>query len=113
MHYHNMQHTSLSLDDYLDLLNLAIRLGDEHWQAEIISTLKQMQEPPEMCSDKEEYSEQELWQCIDQINNRMHQLYAELKATQDESMQRKLLDQMWELKIARIEVFRKLKSIYQ
>jgi len=113
MHHHNMKDASLSLDDYLDLLNLAIRLGDEHWQAEIISTLKQMQEQPEICSEKKEYSEQELWQCIDQINRKMHQLYAELKATRDESKQRKLLDQMWELKIARIEVYRKIRSIYQ
>ncbi|MCM3784626.1 hypothetical protein M3231_16810 [Neobacillus mesonae] len=31
--------TSLQLDDYLDLLNLAVSVGDEKWQKEIIRKL--------------------------------------------------------------------------
>ena len=37
--------TSLTLDDYLDLLGLAIRLEDRKWQADIIRTLHHLQEP--------------------------------------------------------------------
>lgn len=106
--------TSLTLDDYLDLLGLAIRLEDRKWQADIIRTLHHMQEPQgENQVKSEECTEQELWQCVNQINDRMFALYNELKATDDQDMQRKLLDQMWELKIARVEVFRKIRSIYQ
>lgn len=113
MENHDKEPASLSLDDYLDLLNLAIRLGDTKWQVDIMATLQQMQEPqskPHM--KKDECTEQELWQCVDQINDRMLVLYNDLKATDDEDMQRELLDQMWRLKIARVEVFRKIRSIY-
>ncbi|MEO3945406.1 hypothetical protein [Gorillibacterium sp. CAU 1737] len=34
--------TRLSLDDYLDLLNLAIALQDEAWQKEITAKLEKM-----------------------------------------------------------------------
>ncbi|MCT1403606.1 hypothetical protein M4D81_31870 [Paenibacillus sp. p3-SID867] len=106
--------TSLTLDDYLDLLSLAIRLEDRKWQADIVRTLRHMLEPQDKKQAKsEECTEQELWQCVNQINDRMFALYNELKATDDKDMQRKLLDQMWELKIARVEVFRKIRSIYQ
>ncbi|WP_018751684.1 hypothetical protein [Paenibacillus sanguinis] len=33
----------LSTDDYLDLLNLATRLGDQQWQKEIIRKLEAKQ----------------------------------------------------------------------
>ena len=89
MEHGDKEPTSLSLDDYLDLLNLAIRLEDRKWQADIIRTLHHMQE------------------------SQMSARYHELKATDDKDIQRKLLDQMWELKIARVEVFRKIRSIYQ
>jgi hypothetical protein len=105
--------TSLTLDDYLDLLSLAIRLEDRKWQADIVRTLRHMQEPQgEKQVKSEECTEHELWQCMNQINDRMFALYNELKATDDKDKQRKLLDQMWELKIARVEVFRKIRSIY-
>ncbi|WP_178020001.1 hypothetical protein [uncultured Paenibacillus sp.] len=35
--------TRLSIDDYLDLLNLAAHLGDRQWQKEIIRKLEMMQ----------------------------------------------------------------------
>lgn len=35
---------SLQVDDYLDLLNLAARLGDLKWQKEIIRRLEYMQD---------------------------------------------------------------------
>ncbi|WP_187386505.1 hypothetical protein [Paenibacillus ihumii] len=35
---------SLQVDDYLDLLNLATRLGDLKWQKEIIRRLEYMQD---------------------------------------------------------------------
>jgi len=114
MEHGDKEPTSLSLDDYLDLLSLAIRLEDRKWQADIIRTLHHMQESlGEEQAKSEECTEQELWQCVDQINERMSALYHELKATDDKDIQRKLLDQMWELKIARVEVFRKIRSIYQ
>ncbi|WP_199794871.1 hypothetical protein [Paenibacillus faecalis] len=31
----NLRRTNLQIDDYLDLLNLAIQLGDVKWQKEI------------------------------------------------------------------------------
>ena len=36
------QKTSLHTDDYLDLLNLAVRIGDLKWQKEIIRKLEYM-----------------------------------------------------------------------
>ncbi|MFP4975058.1 hypothetical protein ACE6ED_06590 [Paenibacillus sp. CN-4] len=34
--------TSLKLDDYLDLLNLAVKVGDLKWQKEIKSKLQHL-----------------------------------------------------------------------
>lgn len=34
-----LQKTTLQLDDYLDLLNLAMNIGDVKWQKEIIRKL--------------------------------------------------------------------------
>ncbi|WP_169725592.1 hypothetical protein [Paenibacillus bovis] len=34
------QKTSLQIDDYLDLLNLAVHVGDHKWQKEIIRKLE-------------------------------------------------------------------------
>ena len=79
--------TSLTLDDYLDLLNLAIRLEDRKWQADIVRTLRHMLEPQGKKQAKsEECTEQELLQCLNQINDRMFALYNELKATDDKDM---------------------------
>lgn len=39
----NRRKTRLNIDDYLDLLNLAARLGDRQWQKEIIRKLEMMQ----------------------------------------------------------------------
>ncbi|MNC72471.1 hypothetical protein D3C75_1235270 [compost metagenome] len=36
------QKAYLQIDDYLDLLNLANRLGDQNWQQEIIAHLAEM-----------------------------------------------------------------------
>ncbi|MEW4371103.1 hypothetical protein [Paenibacillus kandeliae] len=36
------QKTSLQIDDYLDMLNLAVHIGDQKWQKEIIRKLAYM-----------------------------------------------------------------------
>ncbi|WP_438347334.1 hypothetical protein ACP8HI_16730 [Paenibacillus sp. FA6] len=38
----SVQHLSLQIDDYLDLLNLAKRVEDLKWQKEIIRKLERM-----------------------------------------------------------------------
>lgn len=39
----NSRRSSLNVDDYLDLLNLAAHLGDVKWQKEIMRKLHYMQ----------------------------------------------------------------------
>lgn len=39
----SMRKTCLQIDDFLDLLNLAIQLGDQKWQREIIRKLEYLQ----------------------------------------------------------------------
>lgn len=39
----SLRKPSLQIDDYLDLLNLATRLGDHKWKKEIIRKLESLQ----------------------------------------------------------------------
>lgn len=43
MTFSTRKKTRLEIDDYLDLLILATRLGDRQWQKEIIRKLEMMQ----------------------------------------------------------------------
>ncbi|WPP41648.1 hypothetical protein SK066_01405 [Paenibacillus hunanensis] len=38
------QKTTLQIDDYLDLLNLAVHIGDRKWQKEIIRKLEYLKQ---------------------------------------------------------------------
>ncbi|MEF3355194.1 hypothetical protein PV403_18810 [Paenibacillus sp. GYB006] len=44
--------TNLKLDDYLDLLNLAVSIGDEKWQKEIVRKLSYTYPSSKLVSNK-------------------------------------------------------------
>ncbi|MFX3633686.1 MAG: hypothetical protein ACE3L7_25375 [Candidatus Pristimantibacillus sp.] len=96
------------IDDYLDLLNYAQKLGDLDWQIEIIAQLyqsKKLTEPLILAHKTEE-----LQRRFDLINEKILNIYSLLKATNDEYEIHSLTDEVFQLNLQRIELFIQLKS---
>jgi len=103
--------TAQWINDYLDLYNFAVTIGDTDWQQQLLQTL----------ADKDKYiqAEQEqvivlhLWLKFDSINRKMIELYEQLRNTRDsEYEQRRLIEKVWEFKQQRIMIVSKLKELY-
>lgn len=97
------------VDDYLDLLNYAKRIGDVAWQHEIISTL----------NDSERYKEQAalelrteaLWLQFDAVNAKMLELYRQLREPENAYIAARITEEVWELKTRRVEIGKKLNAV--
>ncbi|MFD1884174.1 hypothetical protein [Paenibacillus wenxiniae] len=95
-------------DDYLDLLNYAIQIGDEQWQQEILTNLKRLNHSEEW---KREWAvTEQLWRQFDRINQQLLSLYDSIRETSDDSSKQYLLEQWWQLKLERISVSRKIQA---
>lgn len=96
------------INDYLDLYNYAVALGDTEWQLELLTKLKQNGVHIERHM-RENYREQ-LWRTFDSINRSMLEIYDELRKTKNVRTSEILKERVWELKIRRLDVSRKLKA---
>ncbi|AEI41087.1 hypothetical protein [Paenibacillus mucilaginosus] len=96
------------VDDYLDLLNMAKRLQDTQWEQELLQTLQEYKR--HTAAEIHYRFTQELWRRFDEINRRMLELYEKLKANRDQQENRLLQEQVWDLKLERIEVMRRIHS---
>ncbi|MFC4099425.1 hypothetical protein [Paenibacillus xanthanilyticus] len=94
------------VDDYLDLLNMAKRLQDQEWEQELLQTLREYKRHSAM--EIHYRMTQGLWRRFDEINRRMLELYEKLKANQDQTENEQIQEQVWDLKIERIDVMRRI-----
>ncbi len=95
-------------DDYLDLLNYAIQIGDEEWQQEILLNLKRLNHSEEW--QHEWAVTEQLWRQFDRINQQLLSLYDSIRETTDDSSKQRLLEQWWQLKLERISVSRQIQA---
>jgi uncharacterized coiled-coil protein SlyX len=93
------------IDDYLDLYNYAKLLGDVVWQQEIINKLSD-----QALQDEEVhyFILQELWNRFETINRKLIALHQQLKDSNDTVLAEQIKEQMWELKLQRVAITRKI-----
>ncbi|GMK37714.1 hypothetical protein PCCS19_07680 [Paenibacillus sp. CCS19] len=94
------------VDDYLDLLNYAKRIGDIPWQQEIIKALNDAERHLEKAAL--ELRRETLWQQFDAINVKMLELYRQLRETDNSTIAARITEEVWELKIRRTEIGKQL-----
>lgn len=101
--------TKQAIDDYLDLLNYAKKIGDLDWQANLLHMLHKLNESPEhsMYGPLQNH----LWNQFDEINSEILDLFIEIRRSQDDTHKRHLLEKLWELKLVRIEISQKIKAL--
>ncbi|KHL97270.1 hypothetical protein QW71_02640 [Paenibacillus sp. IHB B 3415] len=100
----------MSIDDYLDLLNYAIAINDEQWQADLLDRLKNYKELAE--AQKQVDSVRELWSRFDHINFMLLQLFDKLRDHEDAEGSDRWKEQIWELKMERITVAKQIQERY-
>ncbi|MEI2394377.1 MULTISPECIES: hypothetical protein [Paenibacillus] len=100
----------MSIDDYLDLLNYAIAINDEQWQADLLDRLKNYKELAE--AQKQVDSVRELWSRFDHINFMLLQLFDKLRDHEDDEGSDRWKEQIWELKMERITVAKQIQDRY-
>ncbi|ACT00874.1 hypothetical protein [Paenibacillus sp. JDR-2] len=98
------------INDYLDLYNYAKQIGDQEWQRDISRSL---------AGWKEQASQQalsmkaaELWRKFDVINRKMLDLYRQLRNSDDSSDLKTLREEVWLLKLQRVELSRQFKESF-
>jgi hypothetical protein len=101
----------MSVDDYLDLLNYAKAINDEQWQADIIESLKNLNAASEDHQVQEE-SVIELWSQFDAVNILIMKLFEKLRKNEDSEQQFHWKEQLWELKLERSLLSKKILNRY-
>ncbi|WP_058301488.1 hypothetical protein [Gorillibacterium timonense] len=97
------------INDHLDLYNYALALGDSEWQAELKQRF--LAREKHFNSVTADLLRQDLWRMFDQINVKMLELFGELRSEQDREREAELRSKVWELKVMRVEIVRKIKSL--
>ncbi|AJS59727.1 hypothetical protein [Paenibacillus sp. IHBB 10380] len=103
-------YASLWTDDYLDLLNYAKEIGDLAWQEEIILKLASTTEETiqSLILDEEKNV---LWSKFDAINDELLELYATIEHSKNDAEKLRLSQKVWDLKLQRVHIHNKIKSI--
>jgi len=97
------------IDDYLDLYNLAVSIGDAAWEQDILQTLQDSDS--HIQAEINHNVQAELWLRFDRINRKMLDLYEQLRSSaHTDNEKRQLQEQVWAFKIQRIDISNKLKA---
>ncbi|MHA7966294.1 hypothetical protein ACX93W_19395 [Paenibacillus sp. CAU 1782] len=98
-------------DNYLDLYNFAIEIGDTEWQQHILQTLKARD--AHIALEIQHGLRVDLWLRFDAINRKVLELYEQLHNVQySDAERRQLTEKVWEFKLQRIMIASKLKEHY-
>lgn len=97
------------MDDHLDLLNYARQIGDIAWQDEIVRTLSEAKQRMEQAAL--EIRIEALWLQFDAINRKVLELYRQLRETENAYIVEKLTEEVWQLKVRRVEIGKQLKAV--
>ncbi|MFE4709325.1 hypothetical protein ACFRAM_00510 [Paenibacillus sp. NPDC056722] len=100
----------MSVDDYLDLLNYAKAINDGQWQADIIERLNNL--PAASAQKQREESVRELWVQFDDVNAVLVELFNKLRENEPTEDQNSLKEKIWELKLERIRLAKRIQSKY-
>lgn len=96
------------IDDHLDLYNFAVQIGDQEWQQQIIETLHGLNKS---VNKEIEYAiAQQLWRRFDSINNKMLDLFSQMKESTSSEEESSIRELIWKLKLQRIDLARKIKA---
>ena len=110
MTYSEQQIAAKWVDDYLDLYNFAVRIGDAEWQQQIIQTLHAKENHIRL--EIEHGVRVDLWLRFDNINRIMLVIYEQLRNAQHSEQQQQLREKVWEFKLQRVMIASKLKAHY-
>jgi len=110
MNINPIVYASLWTDDYLDLLNYAKQLGDLTWQEEIITKLTFTSEEMIQSLILDE-KRAVLWQEFDAINDKLLEIFDEIEQSKDDTEVLRLTEKMWDLKLQRVNIHHKIRSI--
>ncbi|WP_438434650.1 hypothetical protein [Gorillibacterium sp. sgz500922] len=97
------------INDHLDLYNYAGSLGDTGWQEEIKARFLAREE--DFRAVTVELLRQDLWRMFDQINVKMLELFGQMRDEKNHDREAELRERVWELKVMRVEIVRKIKSL--
>ncbi|NIK67521.1 hypothetical protein [Paenibacillus sp. BK720] len=98
------------INDYLDLYNYAEQIGDLEWQQEITRSLAAWKEQTNQHGLSMKAAE--LWRKFDVINRKMLDLYRQLRNSDDSSDLKTLREEVWLLKLQRVELSRQFKESF-
>ncbi|WP_260410923.1 hypothetical protein [Cohnella xylanilytica] len=104
----NRQAAEQWVNDYLDLYNYAVRIGDAEWQQEIVRTLGSKEAHIRELS--EHLVLRGLWLRFDAINRKMIELYEQLRDNRDAVDGERLREKVWELKRQRVIVANEIRA---
>lgn len=102
MYKMSQDNTILEVNDYLDLFLYAKSIRDQVWQEEILTKLKNYDQK----KIDQKKAVHHLWTEFRQLNNKLLELYDELKQNSNSYLEEKIM----ELKVRRIEISRQLQS---
>lgn len=99
-------YTKKWVDDYLDLYNYASQIGDTDWQQVI---LRQLAEHESLSlAEQQSKLKDELWRKFDSVNNKLLELFRELRSSTNQNHTENVMEQLILLKQQRVEIRRKL-----
>lgn len=97
------------VDDYLDLYNFAKSIGDTAWQKDILEKLQDRNSI--IREDLRQVNQQDLWKMFDCVNAKMMELFHQLREATSRNQANVLLEKVWELKLKRVEITRKIRTL--
>ncbi|BBI31860.1 hypothetical protein [Cohnella abietis] len=97
------------IDDQLDLFNFAVEIGDSEWQNQILEQFKHKEVAIEEL--KAHRVRQELWIRFDEVNQKMLELYEQLRINDNSDRQQALKERVWELKVQRNVIGHQIREI--
>lgn len=97
------------VDDYLDLYNFAKSIGDSAWQEDILNKLQDREFLIQ--EDLQYIHQQDLWTMFDRVNETMMELFHQLREATNRNQANMLLEKVWELKLKRVEIARKIRTL--
>ncbi|MDT3424793.1 hypothetical protein J2Z22_000305 [Paenibacillus forsythiae] len=100
----------MSVNDYLDLYNYAKQIGDAQWQADLLTTLKNLKNMTE--AEIREQKVREMWIRFDDINAVLLELFEKLRTGGTDIQARAWRERVWELKLERISLAKELQDKY-
>ncbi|MBM7565606.1 hypothetical protein [Paenibacillus sacheonensis] len=97
------------VDDYLDLYNYALALGDKEWQTEIEALLRRQEYAYD--DTVREWTKEQLWTQFNTINYKMMELFTLMRKSSSNEEESAIRDLIWQLKLQRMDLAKQIKEL--